>query len=108
MALSTPSHLAKASGAPEAMMVISPDAALAAPPETGPSIISRPMPARRLPRARANSGDTVALAMTTEPGARLAAAPFSPNNTVSVWSALMTSTTTASTFFANTAGESAA
>ena len=53
------------------MMVISPLAAFAAPPEIGPSIISSPTSASRLPSALANSGETVALAITTDPGSKI-------------------------------------
>jgi len=60
-----------------------------------------------LPRARANSGDTVALAMTTERGPA-AAAPFSPKQHRFGLVGVDDQHYTASTFFANAAGESAA
>ena len=82
--LDAASHFANASGRPEAMTVISPDAALAAPPDTGPSIIINPAASRRFPSTLANSGDTVALAITTDPGAMDRVAPSSPKSTDSV------------------------
>src|SRR5450830_305752 len=104
MAASTSSILAYTSAGPEVIMVISPEAARAAPPETGASSISKPCAARRCPSAIAKSGATVALEITTLPGLRLAAAPFSPNSTVSVCAALTTKVTSTSTAAPSSAG----
>ena len=58
----------------------------------------------RAPSATANSGATVALAITTPPGFIAATAPCSPNSTVSVCAALTTSVTTTSHCAPSSAG----
>ncbi|MNS75281.1 hypothetical protein D3C72_1087890 [compost metagenome] len=108
MASKMPAQASNASGAPAAITDISPAAALAAPPEMGASMKRSPMAARRAPRASANSGATVAQAITTLPGARLAAAPCSPNSTASVCCALTTTISIACTCAASAAGDCAA
>ena len=77
-------------------MVISPDAARAAPPDTGASSICSPAASMRWPSSIAKSGATVALAITTPPGFMPATAPCAPNSTASVCTALTTSVMTTS------------
>jgi hypothetical protein len=86
------------------MIESSPLAARAAPPDTGASIIRIPLLDSRSSRSAANSGATVALAITTLPSLRLAAAPSLPNSTALVCSAFTTSTMTTSTAAASSAG----
>jgi hypothetical protein len=90
-------------GGPEVIMVISPEAARAAPPETGASSSSRPFRPGACP-ATAKSGATVALEMTTLPGFMAGTAPFSPKSTISVCAALTTRVMTTSTLPASSAG----
>jgi hypothetical protein len=86
------------------MMVISPLAARTAPPDTGASRCRNCIADSRSLSFSANSGATVLDASTVEPGLSAAAAPCSPNSTVSVCAALTTSTISASTRAASAAG----
>ncbi len=108
IASSTASAFLNASFVPEAMIESSPLAARAAPPDTGASIMRMPLACSRSPRSVANSGATVLLAMTTEPLAKVPAAPSLPNRTSLVWSAFTTSMTTTSAWRPTAAGLAAA
>jgi len=63
-------------------MVIWPEAALAAPPEMGPSTYRMPLWARRASRAMDQLGSTVEHMMKVLPARMAAAAPCSPNSTI--------------------------
>ncbi len=97
--------LAKACGSPDAMTVMSPMAALAAPPEIGPSM--KRSPASRMGRARARtaSGAQVAHWTTTEPGVIAATAPASPKSAACACSALTTTQKRTSACAPTSAGE---
>src|SRR5215475_338049 len=101
------SAAANALGEPEAMKVSSPVSARARPPDIGASSNSWPPLARRSLSERANAAGTVAHCMTTAPLRSAAAAPFSPNSTVSTCLSLTTAITTTSAVLAAAAGESA-
>ena len=86
------------------MTVICPLAALAAPPDTGASIMPMPIAASRAASDSANSGATVALAITTDPARIAPAAPPSPSSTPSVCCAFTTSVSTTSQAAPSSAG----
>jgi len=108
IALSTGSALAYAAGTPALMMVISPLAALAAPPEIGASMYSRPSSARRFSWAMDQFASTVEHITNTLPGFMAAAQPSGPYNTDSVCAALTTTDTTTSQAAASSASEAQA
>ena len=100
MAFNMASHLAYAAGLAAVIMVISPLAALAAPPEMGASTYKSPSFSKRASSATDQLGSTVEHMTNTLPG-RIAAAhpvpsPLGPNNTASVCAALTTTLTTTS------------
>ena len=106
MASRTGAARSKAAAGPEAMMVIAPAAALAAPPETGASIGSMPASVRRRPKSSARVGGIVAERMKTVPGAAAATAPEA-KSTASICSASTTKTATTSQAAASSAGPAA-
>src|ERR1700735_3443221 len=99
-----PPTLAYASGWPDVIIVISPLAALAAPPEIGASRYRIPFSARRFSSAIDQPGSTVEHITKTLPGFMAAAAPPSPNRTASVCAAFTTTLTTTSQTAATAAG----